>query len=668
MATKIHDVPETTSIADRRLRDGTLLRYQLKVLQQPQRARACGMGAKSHADRRPVDPPPVVELKIFSGEEKSDITFSHNSNFFLFETLEQARPIAQGRGMPSPAPAPVLTGVPVSGMAYLDRPNPAGYFIFPDLSVRHEGKYRLRFSLFEETKDRDEMVPQREGEPREFAAQRVEVKSMPFTVFSAKKFPGLAESTALSRIVAEQGCRVRIRRDVRMRRRNDRSGRDGDSELDETAMLRGQRRSSPDGYDDMRNHGHQAPQHPHGQPQQSPHNGPPAHLMQRSGSIDRRRSGSDASISSIPDGPPAPRYDERYAPRQEHSPYGAPQPAPPSHNHLTFGNGGNISHHPAPPPNVHQAQVYNHHAPPQPTRYQAPPAPQPQHTHQSPHMPPAPRPQGLQNNQYAPQPYHRDNSMRRGSTSQEFQAPVAHNRRESDGPYRQAHPQYKPQTASGPPSHYHSQVDSHAYNAPVSYQAPPPPPPPQSQPQYHPPAPIHSSAPTLPSIRLPPLAINSENRLLDSRNNLNSPSTLGPSAALPSPGAYTSSNTHHTAPHAASSYTYPPQPYVPASIPKTAARPPPPPPPPPAAAAPVAAAPEPVRGTKREWGSVFNASHLVEPLHNGKRPDTISETSGYGADAVDDDEDDDDFDIGKLKMTYRRADGEEIVRRLPMEP
>ena len=46
MATKIHDVPETISIADRRLRDGTLLRYQLKVLQQPQRARACGMGAK----------------------------------------------------------------------------------------------------------------------------------------------------------------------------------------------------------------------------------------------------------------------------------------------------------------------------------------------------------------------------------------------------------------------------------------------------------------------------------------------------------------------------------------------------------------------------------------------------------------------------------------------
>ena len=45
-AAKIHDVPETTAFADRMLRDGTILRYQLTILQQPMRARACGMGAK----------------------------------------------------------------------------------------------------------------------------------------------------------------------------------------------------------------------------------------------------------------------------------------------------------------------------------------------------------------------------------------------------------------------------------------------------------------------------------------------------------------------------------------------------------------------------------------------------------------------------------------------
>ena len=60
----------------------------------------------------------------------------------------------------------------------------------------------------------------RGGSPKNFVHFRLEVRSKPFNVFSAKKFPGLAESTALSRVVNEQGCRVRIRRDVRMRRRD----------------------------------------------------------------------------------------------------------------------------------------------------------------------------------------------------------------------------------------------------------------------------------------------------------------------------------------------------------------------------------------------------------------------------------------------------------------
>ena len=204
-----------------------------KILQQPQRARACGAGAKSSADRRPVDPPPVIELKIFDGEH--DITFQHNASFFLYTTLEAARPIAQPKGSSIPAQHPVLTGTPVAGMAYLDRPCHAGYFIFPDLSVRHEGRYRLSFNLFEEvkmeadmdlvTEDQDhpssKLLHRSPSNPFQSVHFRLEVKSEPFSVYSAKKFPGLTESTQLSRVVAEQGCRVRIRRDVRIRVRKD---------------------------------------------------------------------------------------------------------------------------------------------------------------------------------------------------------------------------------------------------------------------------------------------------------------------------------------------------------------------------------------------------------------------------------------------------------------
>jgi hypothetical protein len=194
-----------------------------------------------------------VELKIYeenpnAHEGKDDITFAYEANFFLFATLEVARPVAQARGQ-APQQVPVLTGMPVSGMAYLDRPSGAGYFIFPDLSVRHEGLYRLSFNLYEETKHSEDL--DKEGSldsqskvtgaaPEASFDWRMEVKSDLFTVYSAKKFPGLAESTNLSRTVAEQGCRVRIRRDVRMRRREGKNG-----EYDEVAEDEYSRQSRP---------------------------------------------------------------------------------------------------------------------------------------------------------------------------------------------------------------------------------------------------------------------------------------------------------------------------------------------------------------------------------------------------------------------------------------
>ncbi len=187
-------------------------------------------------------------------EHAKDITFTYNANFFLYATLEHARVIAHGRVQPpSAATPPVLTGMPVSGMAYLDRPKEAGYFLFPDLSVRHEGRYRLTFNLFEQIKEAPDFDKDRmDGSPA-FTSEsfhwRMEVKSNDFMVFSAKKFPGLTESTALSRTVAEQGCRVRIRRDVRMRRREGKTAVTAASSADvraEEEYARRHRTQTPD--------------------------------------------------------------------------------------------------------------------------------------------------------------------------------------------------------------------------------------------------------------------------------------------------------------------------------------------------------------------------------------------------------------------------------------
>ncbi|KAI1745495.1 velvet factor-domain-containing protein [Xylaria scruposa] len=242
-------------------KDGRHLWYQLEVLQQPERARACGSGPKSSADRRPVDPPPVVILRVFEGENLEgarDITFDYNVDFFCYASLEHARPMAHGRVQTAASTSPpVLTGFPVSGCCYLDRPDPAGYFLFPDLSVRHEGRYRLVFSLYELIKnegDLDRDAPEPESGSVQLptdACHRMDLRSADFTVFSAKKFPGLTESTTLSRTVAEQGCRVRIRRDVRMRRRDTNAKPAGGDEYnnnaeEEYAKRRGTQ--TPEGY------------------------------------------------------------------------------------------------------------------------------------------------------------------------------------------------------------------------------------------------------------------------------------------------------------------------------------------------------------------------------------------------------------------------------------
>ncbi|KAF6824888.1 sexual development activator [Colletotrichum musicola] len=251
----IEDVSETTTLLDRPTRGGHQFFYDLTVLQQPERARACGSGSKSAADRRPVDPPPVVQLKVGKGasrEDKKDVTMAYNSNFFLYAELSPARPLAHGRVQSASATQPpVLTGMPVSGMAYLDRPTEAGYFLFPDLSVRHEGRYVLAFHLYEEIKNPEDRDINSDPVQDQFPCfhWRMAVKSQPFSVYSAKKFPGLTESTNLSKTISEQGCRVRIRRDVRMRRREGGgkpNGNDYDSNADANEYRNSRRTQTPE--------------------------------------------------------------------------------------------------------------------------------------------------------------------------------------------------------------------------------------------------------------------------------------------------------------------------------------------------------------------------------------------------------------------------------------
>jgi hypothetical protein len=375
-----------------------------------------------------------VELRIYEGQtwelaQEKDITFVYNANFFLFATLEHSRIIAHARGTQAPSNTPpVLTGMPVSGMAYLDRPQEAGYFLFPDLSVRHEGRYKLTFNLYEETKEEKDKEKEREGDNQppipglnpatggsfDF---RMEVKSQEFMVYSAKKFPGLAESTALSRVVAEQGCRVRIRRDVRMRRRDGKGAGDYDNAEDEYNRRR--RTATPDTRNDYNNRARslsgsteRAPYSADPQrrpsmadyPPQYPQNPPQGgHLQFLGGNASSQYPAAPphpfAQPQSVPASPVYPPSQAAPYPMQSSYAPPPPPPAPPSRSReRTPSQSAYAPINPAPPrrDSVHQHDYRPSgpvQLPPLPPSAYHPPTPQ-----QS-HMPPPPQQQQQQPSQ-----------------------------------------------------------------------------------------------------------------------------------------------------------------------------------------------------------------------------------------------------------------------------
>lgn len=77
-----------------------------------------------------------------------------------------------------------------------------GFFVFGDVSVKLEGQFRLKFSMFEISK---------------FGATNLKsIYSNVFQVYPSKSFTGMLESTFLSRSFSDQGVRIRIRKEHRV--------------------------------------------------------------------------------------------------------------------------------------------------------------------------------------------------------------------------------------------------------------------------------------------------------------------------------------------------------------------------------------------------------------------------------------------------------------------
>ncbi|KAH9942096.1 velvet factor-domain-containing protein [Amylocystis lapponica] len=205
--------------------DRDRLEYELTVRQEPKQARMCGVGGK--ADRRPIDPPPIIQLRVIDpaqhrpqssdsrssspdnpGASLASQSFLQNPYYFMFASLAKPDEDVELHWLKD-GKTRCTTGSVVSSLYHLKDAEAggadAGFFVFPDLSVRTEGSYRLKLSLFEVVGSN--------------VYHCKSIFSAPFYVYTAKKFPGMEESTPLSCSLADQGIKIRIRKDIRVRKR-----------------------------------------------------------------------------------------------------------------------------------------------------------------------------------------------------------------------------------------------------------------------------------------------------------------------------------------------------------------------------------------------------------------------------------------------------------------
>ncbi|KAI1316879.1 hypothetical protein EDD11_009369 [Mortierella claussenii] len=289
-------------------------KYVLNIRQQPQRAKVCGMKER---DRRPIDPPPIVQIKL------ADPTSDRNKDYLQSPYLFMCCNLVHADDVSGEIVAPAhraLAGTVVSSLNRLkDVDNSdGGFFVFGDMSVRIEGRFCLRFTLFE-------LI---EGE----VVQVMTSVSNPMTVYSSKAFPGMSESTFLSRCFSDQGVRIRIRKDHHVKPKKPLSG-DGsegptmhspplstheaehsDNEVDVYQSAK-RFRSSTYSYEDDASH-------LHGHPVRH------VAIAARPKHADSRYSSSEPQDHSPPSSPQVYLAQDSVPSRPHPNPYGAPEDAP----------------------------------------------------------------------------------------------------------------------------------------------------------------------------------------------------------------------------------------------------------------------------------------------------------------------------------------------------
>lgn len=209
------------------------LRYELSMRQQPAAARACGFGER---DRRVVDPPPILELKVIDAQTgKVDGENTPYVYTTLHCTLINAMTYKDESQIEPPHPnAPAtqrLMGTAVaSPFSGTDEHGRRGtFFVFPDLSCRNPGRYRFQFRLL--------IVDPLNLSVGTTSRIQSSIISEPFEVYTAKEFPGMRASSALLKALRKQGLNVAVKKGreatKKATRRSNHAGEEEESSADD---------------------------------------------------------------------------------------------------------------------------------------------------------------------------------------------------------------------------------------------------------------------------------------------------------------------------------------------------------------------------------------------------------------------------------------------------
>jgi hypothetical protein len=226
--------------------------YELYIRQQPLATRAC---CTVDRDRRPIDPPPIVQLllqdldPVWSNDHEilqdprfavgcllyplSDSSYFQKATATPHNRYQEKNISNHDRPLLNDSPLPLLSGKAFvspfyvdtdpdpkaarkhASSEYLNSESPCGYehdegeiqyvqkprqpatfFIFTDLSISSPGLYRLQFRLMNWGLVEDT------GQPVPILA---ETWSEPFRVYSAKDFPGMSVSSPLTKGLKDLG-------------------------------------------------------------------------------------------------------------------------------------------------------------------------------------------------------------------------------------------------------------------------------------------------------------------------------------------------------------------------------------------------------------------------------------------------------------------------------